>query len=104
MTMTGSEKQIKWAQDLKSQWTEKITEWVFEAAEHDGASAEERDAMLAEVLRVIKGQTKAKWWIDSRTDIGQRPWRDAGEMLEHIAKHARAGFGRDGKLDHNLPF
>lgn len=60
--LTGSEKQIKWALDLRNKWVEKV-----DALLNDPCNAGVREARYIKAWKsYCLGQTASKWWIDNR--------------------------------------
>ena len=75
-TMTGSEKQIAWAEKIRTKLLGEIAEQraIFEAlGRRKGASDELIASELAKfdaVVSKIEAQTEARYWIDNRNEIG----------------------------------
>lgn len=63
VALTGSEKQVAWAEDVRAMHVGELTGWREDAvADGDTEDAARFAAALAGVGRV----TSAKWWIDRR--------------------------------------
>jgi hypothetical protein len=63
--LTGSEKQIAWAETIRMK---AIAE--AEAAIARTATTPERQEQVAPLLAKLKAQDQARWWIDSRSKSG----------------------------------
>ncbi len=91
--MNGSEKQIKWAEDIKA--TAIVTIEQFRDSDvpammtkamkqgMDEATAQARksefDSAISKTLAVLSAQTDARWWIDRSNNISAKHWmREAG--------------------------
>lgn len=64
--MTGTEKQIRWAEEIREKKMAVLEVFIRKAAEAEGAGPDEAQAMLEQVREVLLGQTEAGWWIDNR--------------------------------------
>lgn len=69
--LKGSEKQIAWAEDIRSKWVndggEAIEQHLINAV--IPATKPEYHEKLIEVVRNIKTISDAKWWIDNRANL-----------------------------------
>ena len=61
----GSEKQIKWAEDIR-----KDAKWFFERAEN--TMEETFHIWEPKAIEILTAHTDAKWWIDNRDVFGLR--------------------------------
>lgn|SRR5690606_10253652 len=95
--LKGSEKQVRWAEEIKAAKITEMNAWLDEAAAEAGVSVEEREAMRAKILEVMEGQVYASWWIDKRG-------YEIDGFMAAMSMDARMGIGRDGKFKHDLPF
>jgi hypothetical protein len=62
--LTGSEKQIKWAESLRAKFIDQANAML---EKHPSPAASEKRFIDA-VAKVLDDQTTAAWWIDSRDD------------------------------------
>lgn len=62
--LTGSEKQIKWAESLRAKFIDQANAML---EKHPSPAASEKRFIDA-VAKVLDDQTTAAWWIDSRED------------------------------------
>ena len=63
--LTGSEKQIAWATDIRAKAAPVIAAMQARIKEHAKKSPNQTAAMQI-VLDELRAQTSAKWWIDNR--------------------------------------
>lgn len=70
-TLTGSDKQVAWATDLRRRTIQaalvKLVSCPADIAKWDATPPARRDALLAAIGAVASEQTSAKWWIDHRS-------------------------------------
>lgn len=59
--LTGTEKQVKWANDLRAEFISKVKAGI--PATEDGQKA------LALLMEAVNEKTEAKWWIDNRSNL-----------------------------------
>lgn len=90
--LNGSEKQVRWAEEIKAKRLEEVRNWVSEVAKAEGAGDAEAAAFLAKVEEVLAGQTEAGWWIDTRNI------QDIGIFVDKADHDAMMGIGRDKAL------
>ena len=62
--LTGSEKQIKWAESMRAKFIDQANAML---EKHPSPAASEKRFIDA-VAKVLDDQTTAAWWIDSRED------------------------------------
>ena len=81
--LTGSEKQIAWAETVRQQMIASIDEYIY----RDGSAflRRENEAQLREAAEQIKQRTSARWWIDHR-DIRER---EIEQLLAEVARETR---------------
>lgn len=60
-SLEGSEKQIKWAEDIRARIIGEARKF-FEA----NATTPEAEALANDIITTLANQTSAKWWIDRR--------------------------------------
>ena len=61
--LTGSPKQIAWANDIRKQCIDEVNEWLQFAA---NVTSIHMDAARQKFAEIIQTKTDAKWWIDNR--------------------------------------
>lgn len=62
--MNGTEKQIKWAEDIKATMMEQVNKAI---ADEKAMDNDERNLRgLAMITEWLNGQTEAKWFIDNK--------------------------------------
>lgn len=75
ITLTGTEKQIAWASDIRNaavaKWKAVIAEWIADDAEYMAPQIADARAIIDRALTV----ESASAWIESRTREGANPWR-----------------------------
>lgn len=71
--LTGSEKQVAWATDLRASLLPAAAKSLMSDL-HDDARGEEcypgYTATAQAAFQSMRGQTEARWWIDHRNDSG----------------------------------
>ena len=80
--MNGTEKQVKWAEDIKAKMLVKVEEYrqqlIAEAAKHNVSldSADGRNAlgMFDRCVAKINAQASATWFIDNRSAVISKQW------------------------------
>ena len=98
-SLTGSEKQIAWAEQIRAAKLEQADKWLSEKVEkHARVLARQfrfpsEDVFVTEIRQAtsdMAGQDSAKWWIDRRFELGENILLDAAksrvkaaESLEH---------------------
>lgn len=70
--LTGSEKQIAWAEDIRERLVPELLE-VRKKYSEARNSSELGDTIVAGIDAIL-GVTSAKWWIDHRNDSIGGPW------------------------------
>jgi hypothetical protein len=93
--LTGSEKQIKWAAEIRGKALTDLKTAVTEEAKAAGVSAEEEATMLAAMTELLLGQTNAGWWID------RRGIADVMEVVDQADLGAMMGIGRKEALGYS---
>lgn len=82
-TLTGTEKQLAWAEQIRSAQMAALAKWNAGAAEliadEDAENQPELTAWVAKVSAAIERQTAAAWWIDHRDC-------PLDELMAHAAK------------------
>lgn len=63
--LTGTEKQVAWANDLRARLIRELNERYPSA----GKDKEKRDKLFALLPAAINERPEAKWWIDNRDDL-----------------------------------
>jgi len=84
--LTGTDKQIAWAEDIRK----KIVQDLEEALANS-ESAEMLPRALALLGRVVNSHTDAKFWIDGRSVGGATPW--AMRTIENELREAASSIG-----------
>lgn len=75
--LIGSEKQIKWANQIRSKVLPRIKGYVeMTEANRDNAPPELYDAAMRVLERVLN-QASASWWIDSRDQNFDHSWLES---------------------------
>lgn len=76
--MNGSEKQVRWAEDIKAKFNEDMTDRFAELDKLFSKLPEEKKAEVGpvldaerEVVSKINAQEDAKFWIDNRNQLGK---------------------------------
>lgn len=86
--LTGSEKQIAWAETIRAAIIEQADAWLEEAIKAEPESLQaEAVVMAAEVKRLIRAETKASWWIDNRA-------RRIDDLIQPLVKQAMDAYDR----------
>lgn len=71
--LIGSEKQIKWAEDIRADFIEKIGNATKEDCKielEESGDPEDLDyAFFTKIIKTILNQEKAKWWIENMENI-----------------------------------
>lgn len=87
-TLTGSEKQVAWAETIRARLIPAVEAEITTAAAEDESCEPDKLALIvAETRRRLRGQTSAHWWIDRR-DLRAR------DLLEQIAEAAIDAYDR----------
>jgi len=81
--LTGSEKQIPWAETIRQQMLADMDEFVYKHIKPECRN----DLKLCEAIDHIKGKTEARWWIDNR---GMDMSYEFRRLLEDAAKEVKA--------------
>ena len=86
--LTGSEKQVAWAETIREAIIRQADARLDEAiqAEPEDRQAE-ATAMAAEVKRLIRAETKASWWIDNRG-------RPIADLIKPMVKQVMEAYNR----------
>ena len=74
--LTGSPKQIAWAERIRSDFFAKFEQMEKEDGQST-AEAAEKDARFGQFFAWVKGQTEARFWIDHKDtcpDLLGREW------------------------------
>ncbi len=80
--LTGSEKQIAWAETIRQKMMADIDEFIYKSVK----SEMRNDPKLLEAVEYIKGKTQARWWIDHR---GMNMSYELRHLLEEAAKEVK---------------
>lgn len=80
--MNGSEKQVKWAEEIKAGMMSKVNEirqqFATEAAKNnvsaDNAQYQQVMAIFDRCVANLEAKTDATWWIDNRQQVISRQW------------------------------
>ena len=64
--LTGSDKQIAWANDIRKAYMERMTQTMERLKVIDAAKAQDAWTTL---LAIVNKATEAKWWIDNQYAI-----------------------------------
>jgi hypothetical protein len=72
--LSGSEKQVRWAQDIRAAWLVQVEEFYTEGTRRaKAAGKEDTNGLLRNLVDSVVAQatteTAAKFWIDHRNDI-----------------------------------
>jgi hypothetical protein len=78
--MNGTEKQVKWAEDIKAQTMTKVAEmrkqFEADAARAKASTSDPRYidaiAIFDRCVAKLEAQTEATWWIDNRSQVVNR--------------------------------
>lgn len=93
--LTGTEKQIPWAETIRQQLLADIDAYIYEFV----GEKHRNDPKLVEAIENIKAKTEARWWIDHRFCR----YTDFRELLEKSAKEVKASrleqTGVDAKIE-----
>lgn len=81
--LTGTEKQIAWAETIRQKMLADIDEFIFKSVKEEMRN----DPKLLEAVEHIKGKTEARWWIDNR---GMNMSYELRRLLEDAAKEVKA--------------
>lgn len=65
-TLEGTEKQVKWAQEIRIAAEKNILKEIEMEIEFDGISIEESEQLKQLLYSKLEVETSAKWWIDNR--------------------------------------
>lgn len=81
-SLTGTEKQVAWAESIRQQLLADIDEFIYRQvkAEH------RNDPKLLEAVEKIRSKTEARWWIDHR---GMNMAWELRHLLEEAAKEVK---------------
>ncbi|MDD5486725.1 MAG: hypothetical protein PHW65_04145 [Dehalococcoidales bacterium] len=83
--LTGTEKQIAWAETIRQKMLADIDEFIFR-----NVNKEQRNApKLREAIEHIKSKTEARWWIDNRK-VEYR--YEFAHLLENAAQEAESKY------------
>jgi len=80
--LTGSEKQVAWAETIRQQMLANIDAFVYKHIKEEYRN----DSKLLEVIDHIRNKTEARWWIDNR---GMSMSYELRNLLEKAAKEAQ---------------
>lgn len=84
-TLIGSEKQVQWALSIRETMLKGLDEYLayfdgkYEEARAKGTDLSRADAMRAKLvaaIETVRGETKARWWIDNRDRHAESILRD----------------------------
>ncbi len=78
--LTGTEKQVAWAETLRMQMLALIDEAIYTHIKAD----QRGDIRLLDAVESIKAKTDARWWIENRQELSAR------DMIALIAKEMQA--------------
>lgn len=71
--LTGTEKQIKWAEEIRTKFIEEVataTEETCKAELKESGYPEEFDHdFFKKMVKIVLGQASAKWWIYHRENL-----------------------------------
>ncbi len=77
--LTGTEKQIPWAETIRQQMLADIDEFIYKYVKIEHRN----DSKLLEAVEHIRNKTEARWWIDNR---GMNMPHELRHLLENAAK------------------
>ena len=72
--LTGSEKQVAWAESIRADICWRTEEWIAEMVEKAGKAGtpqselEQGEARRRSLYQKIRAMNQASWWIDHRSD------------------------------------
>ena len=77
-SLQGSKKQISWATDIRTRIENEI-EGIEKKIKSDNSDTDSRFAKVVEIIKGIKQETSAAWWIENRDN-------SAGYIIQTIFK------------------
>ncbi len=80
--LTGTEKQIAWAESIRQQLLADIDEFIYKQIKAEYRN----DPKLLEAIKRIKSKTNASWWIDNR---GMKTSYEFKQLLEDASREVK---------------